>query len=229
MADGYARATGKVGVCMATSGPGATNLVTGIATAMMDSVADGRDHRARSSATLIGKDAFQETDITGITLPITKHNFFVQDGATRSRRRSRRRSTSRAPAAPARCWWTSRRMSSSKRSTTSIRGGEHAAAIARRSCRTTARSGRAGEAAREAKKPIIMAGHGILIADAAAEVLRVGGEGQIPVVNTWLGLGSFPEIAPALARPAGHARPLRTSNRAVQTRRSADRHRHALR
>ncbi|CAG0954949.1 partial acetolactate synthase I/II/III large subunit, partial [Anaerolineae bacterium] len=78
MADGYARATGKVGVAMATSGPGATNMVTGIATAMMDSspivcitgqVASG----------VIGSDAFQEIDITGITLPITKHNFLVTD------------------------------------------------------------------------------------------------------------------------------------------------------
>ena len=75
-ADGYARATGKVGVCMATSGPGATNLVTGIATAQMDSVPmvaiTGQVARAA-----IGKDAFQETDVTGITLPITKHNYLV--------------------------------------------------------------------------------------------------------------------------------------------------------
>ena len=75
-ADGYSRATGKVGVCMATSGPGATNLVTGLATAQMDSVPVvaitgqvGRD--------AIGKDAFQECDISGITLPITKHNYLV--------------------------------------------------------------------------------------------------------------------------------------------------------
>ena len=76
MADGYARASGKVGVAMATSGPGATNLVTGIATAMMDSspivCITGQVH-----AHLIGGDAFQETDVTGITLPITKHNYLV--------------------------------------------------------------------------------------------------------------------------------------------------------
>src|SRR5215813_8565665 len=76
MADGYARASGKVGVAMATSGPGATNLVTGIATAMMDSspivCITGQ---VPSSA--LGSDAFQETDITGITLPITKHNFLI--------------------------------------------------------------------------------------------------------------------------------------------------------
>ena len=79
MADGYARASGKVGVCIATSGPGATNLVTGIATAMLDSIplvcVTGQ-----VSSTLLGSDAFQEIDITGITLPITKHNYLVTRG-----------------------------------------------------------------------------------------------------------------------------------------------------
>jgi acetolactate synthase-1/2/3 large subunit len=76
-ADGYARATGKVGVCIATSGPGATNLVTGLANSQLDSIPvvaiTGQVGQA-----LIGRDAFQETDITGITLPITKHNYLVQ-------------------------------------------------------------------------------------------------------------------------------------------------------
>jgi len=79
-ADGYARATGKVGVCMATSGPGATNLVTGIATAYMDSVPivaiTGQVY-----SHLIGNDAFQEADVTGITRPITKHNYLIKDVA----------------------------------------------------------------------------------------------------------------------------------------------------
>src|SRR5438552_6784862 len=74
MADGYARASGKVGVAIATSGPGATNLVTGIATAMMDS-SPIVCITGQVGSTLIGSDAFQETDITGITLPITKHNY----------------------------------------------------------------------------------------------------------------------------------------------------------
>ena len=77
-ADGYSRATGKVGVCIATSGPGATNLVTGIATAMMDSVPMVAI-TGNVPCSLIGKDSFQEIDITGITLPITKHNYFVND------------------------------------------------------------------------------------------------------------------------------------------------------
>src|SRR5476651_2347632 len=78
MADGYARASGRVGVCMATSGPGATNLVTGIATAMMDSVPMVAI-TGNVNSWAIGKDAFQETDIQGITIPITKHNYLVTD------------------------------------------------------------------------------------------------------------------------------------------------------
>ena len=77
-ADGYARATGKVGVCMATSGPGATNLVTGIATAYMDSVPIVAI-TANVARNYLGRDSFQEVDIAGITMPITKHNFIVKD------------------------------------------------------------------------------------------------------------------------------------------------------
>ena len=77
-ADGYARSTGKVGVCLATSGPGATNLVTGIATAYMDSVPVVAI-TANVGVSLLGRDSFQEIDITGVTMPITKHNFIVKD------------------------------------------------------------------------------------------------------------------------------------------------------
>ena len=77
-ADGYARATGKVGVCMATSGPGATNLVTGIATAYMDSVPVVAI-TANVGKPLLGKDSFQEVDIAGIVMPITKHSYIVKD------------------------------------------------------------------------------------------------------------------------------------------------------
>ena len=80
MADGYARASGKVGVAIATSGPGATNMVTGIATAMMDS-SPIVCITGQVGSKLIGSDAFQETDITGITLPITKHNYLVTSAA----------------------------------------------------------------------------------------------------------------------------------------------------
>ena len=77
-ADGYARSTGKVGVCFATSGPGATNLVTGIATAYMDSIPLVAI-TCNVGTPLLGKDSFQEIDITGVTMPITKHNFIVKD------------------------------------------------------------------------------------------------------------------------------------------------------
>ncbi|MGC7880232.1 thiamine pyrophosphate-binding protein, partial [Desulforudis sp. 1190] len=77
-ADGYARASGKVGVCLATSGPGATNLVTGIANAAMDSVPMVA-FTGQVPTTLLGRDSFQEADITGITMPITKHNYLVRD------------------------------------------------------------------------------------------------------------------------------------------------------
>ncbi len=80
MADGYARVTGKVGVCLATSGPGATNLVTGIATAYMDS-SPVVAITGQVPTTMIGNDAFQEVDTTGITIPITKHNYLVQDAS----------------------------------------------------------------------------------------------------------------------------------------------------
>ena len=77
-ADGYARATGKVGVCMATSGPGATNLVTGIATAYMDSIPLVAI-TANVGVSLLGKDSFQEIDIAGVVMPITKHSFIVKN------------------------------------------------------------------------------------------------------------------------------------------------------
>ena len=77
-ADGYARATGRVGVCFATSGPGATNLVTGIATAYMDSIPVVAI-TCNVGVSLLGKDSFQEIDIAGVTMPITKHNYFVKD------------------------------------------------------------------------------------------------------------------------------------------------------
>ena len=77
-ADGYARATGRVGVCFATSGPGATNLVTGIATAYMDSIPIVAI-TCNVGTSLLGKDSFQEVDIAGITIPVTKHNFIVKD------------------------------------------------------------------------------------------------------------------------------------------------------
>ena len=102
MAQGYARATGKVGVAIATSGPGATNLVTPIADAYLDSTPIVCI-TGQVPTHLIGTDAFQEADIQGITMPIVKHSWLVDGRRATSRRSSRRRSTSPAPAGPARC------------------------------------------------------------------------------------------------------------------------------
>ena len=107
MADGYARASGSVGVAMATSGPGATNMVTGIATAMMDS-SPIVCITGQVGSKLIGTDAFQETDITGITLPITKHNYLVTRAKT-SPQPARSVPNCCLAAGPARCSWTSPR------------------------------------------------------------------------------------------------------------------------
>ena len=109
-ADGYARASGKVGVALVTSGPGATNTVTGIATAYMDSI-PMVVFTGQVPTALIGNDAFQEADIVGITRPCTKHNYLVKD-VNDWPRPSRRPSTSPAPGGPGRCWWTCPRTSS---------------------------------------------------------------------------------------------------------------------
>jgi hypothetical protein len=110
MADGYARASGRVGVVVATSGPGATNLVTGLATAMLDSTPLVAITGQVGSA-LLGTDAFQEVDITGITLPVTKHNYLVtraEDVVPAIREAFALARSGR----PGPCWWTSPRMPS---------------------------------------------------------------------------------------------------------------------
>ena len=107
MADGYARASGRVGVAVATSGPGATNMVTGIATAMMDS-SPIVCITGQVGSKLLGSDAFQETDITGVTLPITKHNYLVTRAADIAPT-MREAFYVANPAGPARCWSTSPR------------------------------------------------------------------------------------------------------------------------
>lgn len=112
-ADGYARSSGKTGVCIATSGPGATNLVTGIATAYMDSVPVVAI-TGNVNLDLLGLDSFQEVDITGITMPITKHNFLVKD-VRKLADTIRRRSASPTAAGRDPSWWTFRRTSPRRR------------------------------------------------------------------------------------------------------------------
>jgi acetolactate synthase-1/2/3 large subunit len=194
MADGYARASGKVGVAVATSGPGATNLVTGIATAMMDSIPivciTGQVPEA-----LIGSDAFQETDVTGITLTITKHNFLVTKAAdiAPTLREAFRIATSGRPgpvlvditknAQQEECEFVAKCQSAG------------AKALALQPSRPTSIA-KAAELVAKSKKPVILAGHGILKSGAMAEVLTLAERAHIPVAMTLLGIGSVPAHHP---------------------------------
>ncbi len=190
-ADGYARATGKVGVCIATSGPGATNLVTGLANSQLDSVPvvaiTGQVGQA-----LIGRDAFQETDITGITLPITKHNYLVQSAdeiaPTIKEAFYLARSGRPGPVLvdiPKNVFQESARFHMPGE--INRRGYQPSLLPNTRQIRL------AGEMINAAKKPLIMAGHGIMISGAEQEFERFVERTGIPVIFTLLGQGSFPE------------------------------------
>ena len=194
-ADGYARASGKVGVAMATSGPGATNLVTGISTAMMDS-SPVVFITGQVVADLIGGDAFQETDVTGITLPITKHNFLV---------------TSVEEVAPAirQAFFIAR----------SGRPGPVLVDICKNAQADSmdfeypdddivllgynppkhapkADLEKAVELIQESKRPVILAGHGVLMSGAMEELRAYAEKTQTPVAMTLLGLGALPASHP---------------------------------
>ena len=195
MADGYARASGKVGVALATSGPGATNLVTGIATAMMDSIPlvciTGQVPEA-----LIGSDAFQETDVTGITLTITKHNFLVTKAAdiAPTLRRAFEIATSGRPG-PVLVDITK----NAQQEETEFEMRSAAAkpvAIQERAPGSATLVARAAELIARAKTPVILAGHGILKSGACAEVLELAERAHIPVSMTLLGIGSVPAHHP---------------------------------
>lgn len=209
-ADGYARATGKTGVCVATSGPGATNLVTGIATAYMDSVPMVAITGQVSTA-LLGKDSFQEVDITGITMPVTKHNYIVKDVG---------------------------KLAAVVREAFRIAAGGRPGPVLIDICKdvTAAYSeyepqkpeavtpapadiseeelDRTAAIINSAVKPIILSGGGVSIAGADAELLAFAEKGRMPVTTTLMGLGSFPgthELFTGLVGMHG----TRTSNMAV--------------
>jgi acetolactate synthase I/II/III large subunit len=195
MADGYARACGKVGVCMATSGPGATNLVTGIATAMLDSIPIVAI-TGQVSSKVLGSDAFQEVDITGITLPITKHNFLV----TRAEdiapvvREAFQVATSGRPG-PVLVDITKDAQQGS--AAFSFEAAVPAAYRPHPMLRAESSSiQQAIELIQQAKRPLILAGHGITHSGAEAQVLAFAERQQIPVACTLLGLGSFPTNHP---------------------------------
>jgi acetolactate synthase I/II/III large subunit len=199
MADGYARASGKVGVAVATSGPGATNLVTGIATAMMDSI-PLVCITGQVPAALIGSDAFQETDVTGITLTITKHNFLVTTAAeiAPTLRKAFEIATTGRPG-PVLVDITKNAQQEEAEFTRaedigpSLAGDGHAPAL-----RTTGPTdlARAAELLNASKRPVILAGHGILKSDACDEVLTLAERAQVPVAMTLLGLGGLPAHHP---------------------------------
>ncbi|MBE9482723.1 MAG: biosynthetic-type acetolactate synthase large subunit [Chloroflexi bacterium] len=190
-ADGYARVTGKVGVCLATSGPGATNLVTGIANAYLDSVAmvaiTGQVARP-----FIGKDAFQEIDITGITLPITKHNYIVLDVGSLARivKEAFYLANSGRPGPvlidiprdvqveQAEFHYPSQVNLPGYKPT--LQG--HSTQIKK-----------AAKLINEAERPLIIAGRGVVISGAYAELKQLAETAQIPVVTTLLGISCFPE------------------------------------
>ena len=195
MADGYSRASGKVGVCMATSGPGATNLVTGIATAMLDSI-PMVCITGQVSSKVLGSDAFQEVDITGITLPITKHNFLVtraEDIAAAVREAFQVARSGRPGPVLVDITKDAQQASASY-------SFEVAAPKAYRPhpmLRSDSSSiQQAIELIQQAKRPLILAGHGITHSRAEAQVLAFAERQQIPVACTLLGLGSFPTHHP---------------------------------
>jgi acetolactate synthase I/II/III large subunit len=191
MADGFARATGEVGVAVATSGPGATNMVTGIATAMMDS-SPIVCITGQVGSKLLGSDAFQETDITGVTLPITKHNYLVTraDEIAHAVREAMYVAKSGRPgpvliditkdAQQSVCeldWEGAAPKMRGYRPDLSPANEEYEKAL---------------ELIRNSKRPLILAGHGILVSGAEAEVKAFAERTCIPVALTLLGLGTLP-------------------------------------
>jgi acetolactate synthase-1/2/3 large subunit len=195
MADGYARASGKVGVCMATSGPGATNLVTGLATAMLDSIPMVAI-TGQVSSKVLGSDAFQEVDITGITLPITKHNFLVTraEEIAPTVRLAFQIARSGRPG-PVLVDITK----DAQQATATYDFDAAAPAVYRPHPMLRAESSaiqQAIELIRAAKKPVILAGHGIVESGAVREVLAFAESQNIPIATTLLGLGSIPAAHP---------------------------------
>lgn len=187
-ADGYARATGKVGVCIATSGPGATNLVTGIATAYMDSVPMVA-FTGQVATSLLGKDSFQEVDITGITMPITKHNYIVKD-VNKLADIIREAFVIAKEGRPGPVL-----VDICKDVTAAVTEFEHKPPAKLRDVPVGVTEDDIDQAAsliNSAKKPVILSGGGVSIAGVSEEVINLAEKAKIPVTTTLMGLGSFP-------------------------------------
>ena len=195
MADGYARATGEVGVCIATSGPGATNLVTGLATAMMDSspiVAI----TGQVPIPAIGSDAFQETDVTGVTLPITKHNYLVTDIHDLAYTMKEAFHIARTGRPGPVLVDVPKDIQNAETDFIYPRGevilpGYHPPSSAK-----DYEVEAALQLIDEAERPIILAGHGIVMSGAMRELQELSERAQIPVSLTLLGKGAMPEDHP---------------------------------
>ena len=198
-ADGYARATGKVGVCVATSGPGATNLVTGLATAFMDSVPLVA-LTGQVGWHLIGRDGFQETDVLGLTQPITKHNFLVRNVQELAGIIHEAFIIARSGRPGPVLIDVPKDVQFAK---TQYRPSDHMTSA--EYMQSVQASGtrpaddllaQAAELIAQAKRPLIMAGHGIILSDAYAELRALAEKTSIPVITTLLGLSCFPVTHP---------------------------------
>lgn len=193
-ADGYSRASGKVGACLVTSGPGATNTVTGIATAYADSI-PLVIITGQVPTGLIGNDAFQEVDIVGITRPCTKHNFLVKDvnqlALTIRRAFYLARSGRPGPVL----------IDLPKDVVQAVTEFEWPEDISMRSYNPTYKPNvyqlrRTADAIAEAKRPVLLCGGGVIMSDASKAATKLARDLQIPVVSTLMGLGSFPANDP---------------------------------
>ncbi len=190
-AEGYARASGKVGVCLATSGPGATNLITGIANAFLDSIPLVAI-TGQVPSDLVGSDAFQEADMTGITLPITKHNYLVTRAADLAptireafylAKNSRPGPIHIDVTKDAQIGFADFDYQKTKINLPGYlpRGPAEAAQVQK-----------AAELIRAARKPVVISGHGVLIAGASVEMQKFVAQLDAPVVATLLGISSIP-------------------------------------
>ena len=194
-ADGYARASGKCGVCLATSGPGATNLVTGIMTAHMDSI-PFLAITGQVCSHLLGKDAFQESDIVGITMPVTKNNYLVKDirDMIRTVKEAYYLATTGRPGPVL--------VDITRDAQLDVISYEEFEAIFNEPISIEGydpnyighpkQIKKAIDLLKGAKQPLIIAGHGVLLSNATEELYKLATTCQVPVVNTLLGLGSFP-------------------------------------
>ena len=208
-ADGYARATGKVGVCVATSGPGATNLVTGLATSFMDStpIVAITGQVARP---FIGRDAFQETDVIGVTQPITKHNFLVHNVEDLADVVHEAFHLARSGRPGPVLIDVPKDVQFSKtfyRSSATFNSHKHAdsSSDASSSSPSVRAIAQAAQLIKTAQRPVIMSGHGIILSNAYDELRAFAEKAHIPVITTLLGISGIPDTHPlALGMPGMH-------------------------